>query len=277
MLDRQQVVSADYQLHFLEELKTYLSNQVIADTPAIAIYYQLLLALTEPEPTPYFHAFRQLLQTAAKVFPAEEMRLLYQFAINFRVRQIRFGAKEYIDDVLSLYREGVESEVLLDNGHITPWTFKNMVKLGLGLQQYDWVQQFVTDYISKLEADKREDAYHFNLADLYYHRKEYNQALQHFNQVAFSDIYYHLGAKVMLLKIYYETQETEALASLISTFRVFLQRNKSVPKEVKTPYLNFVNILYELFRHGKKRSKILREKIANTPMLTDQSCLLAQL
>jgi hypothetical protein len=106
--------------------------------------------------------------------------------------------------------------VLLERGQISPWTFKNMVKLGLGLQQYDWVENFVRNYSEKLEANKRTDAYHFNLADLFYHRKNYDEALIHLNQVEFSDIHYQLGAKVMLLKIYFETDATEAFLSLVS-------------------------------------------------------------
>lgn len=277
LLDRKRTISSDYQINLLEEIKMYLQKHDFNDIPVITTYYQLLLMFTETQAEQYFQAFRQLLNQHIALFPPMEARELYQFAINFCIRQLRFGARQYYQILMELYLEGIENEALLEEGKISPWRFKNMVKVGLGLGRFDWVETFVKDYSVRLDADKRADAYHFNLADLHYHRKNYTQALFHLNQIEFSDIHYHLGAKVMLLKIYFETRETEALLSLIATCRVFLQRNKQVPKEVKMPYLNFVNLLHEVFRNGSKQANLLQEKIKTTTMLTDQHWLLQQL
>lgn len=277
MLDRQKFISADYQLHLVSAIKSYLLERDFNAIPALMIYWQLLQMLTEKEAVIYFNNFRQLLKNHIQLFPPPEARELYGFAINFYIQQIRVGEKQYAQDLMTLYREGIDNQVLLENGRLSPWTFKNMVKLGLGLRQYDWVEQFVLAFSSKLDEDKRQDAYHYNLADLYYHKGNITQTLYHLNQVEFSDISYHVGAKSMLLKIYYENNETEAFLSLVSTFRVFLQRNKRVPKDVKMPYLNFVNLLYELFRHRKTHRSMLEEKIKSTPMLTERQWLLEQL
>lgn len=277
LLDRQRTIASNYQLHFLEEVKIFLQKNDYQGIPAIHIYHQLLLMLTEAEPETYFQSFRQMLYQHIHLFPPKEARELYQFAINFCIRQLRFGGLDYYEILMELYLEGIENNALLEDGKISPWTFKNMIKLGLSLGRFEWVEMFVKENSEKLEADKREDAYHFNLADLNYYQKNFTQALFYLNQVEFSDIHYHLGAKVMLLKIYFETQETEALASLLSTFRVFLQRNKQVPKEVKTPYLNFVNLLHQLSRIGTQGHANLREKINATDMLTDRNWLLQQI
>lgn len=276
MLDQQKFITADYQLNMLVELKEYLHNNNLEHIPAIHLYHLLLLTLTESEPELFFRTYRQHLREFVWQFPLDEQRALYHFAINFCIHRIRLGAKEFTQDLMNLYQEGVENQVLLEKGQISPWTYKNMVKLGLGLGQYDWVEDFVKKYSEKLEAEKRADAYHFNLADLYYHRKSYGEALEYLNQVEFSDIHYHLGAKVMLLKIYYETQEYEALLSLILAFKNFLRRNKNVPKEVKEPYLNFVNLLHELYKKPIN-IKDFKEKVNKTAMLSDRSWLLQQI
>lgn len=277
LLDRQRTITADYQFYLLEEVKNFSQQANFQAIPAIQVYYHLLLLLTEPHPENLFQPFQQLLFQHIGLFPAQEARELYQFAINFCIRQLRFGALDYYQILMELYLEGIESRALLEEGKISPWTFKNMVKLGISLKRFDWVAQFVKDFSLKLEEKNRADAYHFNLADLNYHQRKFYQALFHLNQVEFSDIHYHLGAKVMLLKIYYETQETEAFESLLSTFRVFLQRNKQVPKEVKTPYLNFINLLYQLYKAEPKLRSALREKINTTDMLVDRSWLLQKL
>lgn len=274
MLDQQKFIQSDYQLNLLSEVKTILAKHPYQNEPVIDLYYTFLLALTEPKAAPHFQTFTKKIQLYRVCFSPEEQRALYHFAINFCIHQIRLGAKAYAQELMKLYQEGVANQVLLENNQISPWTFKNMVKLGLGLQQYDWVENFVKNYSEKLEAGKRTDAYHFNLADLNYHRKNYDEALTHLNQVEFSDIHYQLGAKVMLLKIYYETDATEAFLSLISSFKIFLLRNKRVPKSVKLPYQNFVHLVQEVSKKRTEERESLEQKIQETKMLTDRSWLL---
>lgn len=277
MLDQQKFIQSDYRLNLLAEVKSILATGKFAGEPTVEVYHALLLMLSGLDSAVHFESFTALLQTHFTLFPKEEQRVLYQFAINFCIHRIRFGEKEYAKNLMQLYREGVANEVLLENGQISPWTFKNMVKLGLGLQQYDWVEDFVRNYSEKLEADKRTDAYHYNMSDLFYHRQNYDEALFHLNQVEFSDIHYQLGAKVMLLKIYYEIDATEAFLSLVSSFKIFLLRNKSVPKSVKAPYESFVNLAYELFKSDDKGREKLHTKIRETQMLNDRTWLLQQL
>ena len=69
---------------------------------------------------------------------------------------------------MDLYIEGIKNNILLENGQISPWTYKNVVKLGLGLKRFEWVESFVREYSQYLSAREREDAYHFNLADLFF-------------------------------------------------------------------------------------------------------------
>ncbi len=274
MLDQRKFIQSDYRLHLLSDIKSVLAAGDFSHQPAIEVYHALLLMLSSETAEAYFQEFTRLLRAHLSVFPREEQRGLYQFAINFCIHQIRLGEKKYAENLMQLYREGVANEVLLEGGQISPWTFKNMVKLGLGLQQYAWVEDFVRNYSEMLEADKRTDAYHFNLADLFYHKKNYDEALFHLNRVDFSDIHYQLGAKVMLLKIYYETDATEAFLSLVSSFKIFLLRNKRVPKRVKAPYENFVNLVNELFKTDEAHFDQLRAKIQTTKMLTDRTWLL---
>ena len=54
-----------------------------------------------------------------------------------------------------------------------------------------------------------------------------NSKLQQLQDVEFTDTSYHLGAKIIQLKSYFELEETEAFYSLIKAFR-----NLGKPKEL---------------------------------------------
>lgn len=148
-----------------------------------------------------------------------------------------------------------------------------MVKLSLRLQHYTWIESFIQEYAPKLPGSFRENALHYNLAELYYYTNRFDQAQEHLNQVAFSDLNYYLGARVLLAKIFYETDEEEALLSLISSFTIFLKRNKQLSNNLKHTYLNFCQILFQILRRSPAQMKKLQEKISNTSLLTDRAWL----
>jgi len=276
MLAWEKMIAVPYEKSMLSELKSYLAQHDFSAYPSIQLYHKLLLALTEPAESGHFSAFRSLLKSSAAFFSQGEMKILYYFAINYCIDKLRHGIHHYTGDLMELYESGIEGAYLLEEGIISPWTFKNMVKLSIGLKRFDWAEQFVKNYSGKLPEGSREDAFHFNMADLYYARKNYQEAQIHLNQVGFSDIHYSLGAKELLLKIFYENKDTEAFLSLVSSFKIFLKRNKLVSRQAKIPYENFVKLAYQLHRHRNKPVEGLKEKIENTPMLTARSWLVDQ-
>lgn len=277
IIAREKVVPHAYQKSMLQVVKTYLRENDYSHIPYIAVYYQLLLSLTEENADDHFQIFRNYLKKYASHFQLSERKDLYYYAINFCIQKIHHGRKAYTEELLNLYQEGIETAVLLEDGFLSPWTFKNMVKLSLGLKRFDWVEDFVVEYSAKLAISEREGALHFNLADLYYHKKEYDQALQHLNQVEFSDIHYNLGAKAMLLKIYYEKEEIEAFLSLQSAFRIFLKRNKLISRYTRECYINFIDFLYQMFKYGPDRYEELKAQISNSQALNGRNWLLRQL
>lgn len=273
MLDRQHFLSTPTRMDMLDEVLAFLAKNDCSDTPAISVYHALLLALTESENSRYFEQFKTLWTDSIDQFSMYDLKSQLGLAINFCIHRIRIGDKSYAAMLADLYREGLERKILLDEGRISPWTFKNIVKLNLGLQRYEWAESFVRAYSHTLQEDERQDALHFNLAELHYHQGHLDEARGHLVKVEFSHWRYILGAKTLLLKIYFETHETEALELLLTSFGTFLQRNQRIPKDVKKPYLQFVRLLHKLSMLPASQRPVLLAKIKSTPSLTERSWL----
>lgn len=273
MLDRHHFLGVESRLDMQAEIMQFLENHACLSEPAIAVYHALMLAQTEAEPRPHFDRFLRWWREAATKFTPYDQKTQLGLAVNFCIQQIRKGDKSYAEPLADLYREGLERQLLLEEGRISPWTFKNIVKLNLGLQRYDWVEHFVLAYSHALQEEEREDAMHFNLAELYYHQRNFEQAQFHLVRVEFAQWRYGLGAKTLLAKIYYETKEWEALETLLSSFGGYLQRNQRIPKDVKIPYLNFVRILQKICLLSVSRRGGLLDKIRVTRSLTERSWL----
>lgn len=276
MLDRQQVVTPSYAPHFIDQIQIILQHLPF-DSPAIRTLEQLLLSLRNPEAPAHFRQLRTYLREYSDHFSEAMLRDLYFSMINFCIRKIRYGEKTYATELMSIYQEGIQKGVLFEDGYLSPWTFKNLVKLGIGLKEYSWTKEFIADYAPKLPPRMQQDALHFNLADLYYALQDYPKAQIHLRQVEFSDLQYSFGAKLTLTKIYYETEQEEAFHSLLSSFKIFLQRKKRVTKAVKMPYVNFIRLVNKLYKANPHQLEALQEEMQSTEMLTARSWLLQQL
>ena len=276
MLNRQKVFSAEYDLDFTRLLYQYLEKNNIREEPLIAIYSQIFVLLTKEDATANFENLKGLIKKYSLAIPTIEKQHIYSYAINYCGRQIKFNnnAQYYVNQCLNLYLEGIQQEFLFINGYLSPWNFKNVVKLAVNLKKYDWTAQFIQDYYKKLAPEFQEDALHFNLADLAYRRQNYKDAQYHLLLVEYSDVFYTVGAKTMLLKIYYENDEQEPLFSLVASFSIYLRRNKEVSNVFRETYLNFTMLLHQIIRATKDRIPLIIEKIKQTESLTSRNWLL---
>ncbi|MEM6317653.1 MAG: hypothetical protein AAF960_08280, partial [Bacteroidota bacterium] len=101
----------------------------------------------------------------------------------------------------------------------------------------------------------RENAVTYNTATLYFYQKKYDKVIQLLNQVEYEDLAYNLNSKLMLIAVYYETDEIEPLYSLFESFRVYLNRKKEITQDHKKFYTNFIKFTKKLTKviPGDKR------------------------
>jgi hypothetical protein len=272
MLNRQAIISASYELAFVEEVSSFLARQP-ERTPLVDIYFHIYLSLAQEGDQHFSHLIERIRQHAEKIHPLER-REIYLYAINFCARKIRQGQEEYVPIVLDLYIQGISDQSLFEGSYLSHWTYTNVVKLALREKRFDWAERFIRDYGDKLPPNAREDALHFNLAELLYQRGKYGEVLSHLNQLNFSDLFYHIGSRTVLAKTYYESQEEESLLSLLASFSNFLRRNKKISPNLQKTYLNFCNLLLQLLYDKPNKREKLKQQLETTQPLAERAWLL---
>lgn len=276
ILDRQRIFPKKYQLHFKHEIRQMGESISFQENPVIAQYYQVFKMLTEPNSDNYFHELQRLLIKNDEETALVDKQKILIYAINYCARQVRHSEKRdyFMEEALTLYIYGVNKKILFSKGFLSPWHFKNMIRLGINLKKFDWVETFIRENAQFLEEQFRQNALHYNLADLYYRKKDYPNALPHLHQVEYSDISYAVGSREMLMRIYYETDEIEALYSLIASFKIWLTRNKELPTDIRKTYLNFCKIVNQIVGINSKNVEKIGTKINETQLLTSKNWLL---
>ena len=279
MLTHQAVYKTEYETGLLDTLLDYLPNSGLLEIPAIAIYYYSYLALKKPKEELYFQKLKQLIQTHAMLFPQHELKNILLLAINVCIRQINTGNSFFQSELLDLYKTGLESKAFIESGTLSRWTYKNIVEIGLGLKEYDWIETFIHQYEPFIEKAYRKDIFNYNLAKLHYHRKEYDEAMQRLLDLNEKDLLLQLDVKRLQCKIYYELEEWKALDSHAHSFELYVRRQKSIGYH-KQNYLNFTRCLKKLLKlnfYDEKEVEKLRLTIQEFKVLPEKRWLLEQL
>ncbi|MEY4902701.1 MAG: hypothetical protein RLZZ292_516 [Bacteroidota bacterium] len=264
LLSRQYVVSHEYQLLFIDEIIEHIKIYKYENVTPISIYYQIYLTQTNTTNEEYYYKLKELLNKYALTFPIDEANALYVYAINYCVRQINKGNQKYLAEYFELYKELLQKEIIFIDEKLTPLSFKNIILAALRLEKYEWAENFIEKYQSKLSEEFRENAVTYNLALVYFYQKKHDKVLALLNQVEYEDITYNLGAKNMLIATYYEIDEIEPLYSLLESFRVFLNRHKNIPEQRRNNYLNLIKYtkkLTQLIPNDKKGLHKLKEDL----------------
>lgn len=279
MLTRNTVAKASYECHFLEEILEQYDRQKEHFTriPALQVYYQVLQMLQQTDAEDYYFGLKKLLEEKLHLFPQEELRVLFTYAINYCIKQINSGKSNYYREVLELYQRTLEQEIIFKNGYLTSWTFKNIITVGIRLNEFAWVEQFIYQYQNNLLPEEKNNAVAFNLASLFYAQKNYHQALRQLHRIDFSNTSYHLGAKIIQIKSYFELEETEPLYALIEAARKYVVRSSQLSEYGKKANNNFLKLTRKLYQLKLRKSQLTRTALQKKKQLLQEQLQAAQL
>ncbi|MBC7775529.1 MAG: hypothetical protein H7246_08820 [Phycisphaerae bacterium] len=246
-LMQQAVAGQTYHMQLLDAILSVVEQGPMLEAPAVAIYYHAYRMLQSPEEDPPFERLKQLLAQHEGRFGQEEMRGLYLMAINGCIRRMNSGKRAYIREAFDVYRAALERNFLTENGFLSSFTFKNIIRIGAALGEHEWTEQFIEQYRNTLHPRERDNAYRYNRAFLYFQKADYAQAMPLLQQVELEDPLNNLHARRMLVRSYYELSEGDALESLLQSFGAYLNRQKNLGYHQEIN-LNFVRFMLRLIR-----------------------------
>lgn len=239
----------------------------------------LLLMMEDFENNHHFQKALDLLEETHETIPVKDIRLYYIALINYAIKKINSGRNEFRKELFKIYTLQIKHHVLLnEKNYLEPYAYKNITTVALQNLEFIWVKNFIEEYSNYLPKEEKENAYQYNLANYYYFTGSYKQCLRLLQTVQFSDVYYNLDARSMLLKIYFEEKEWNLLHDHCFAFKAFVLRQEGISEQHKTGYLNLIkwtNKLSNAVFDAKKRSLIVekisgQKKISELKWLTEQ-------
>ena len=260
MMSRNAVIKANYDASFLANITNHYHQNITEyqNIPTISIYYSVLQMIQNQEDSRFYNQVKSQLADNLDKFPNEELRTLYDYLRNYCIRKLNSGETNYYQEVLNLYQFLLENKIIFKNGYLSEWDYKNIITVGLRLQSYEWTENFIKKYKNSLPKSVQENAFIYNLASFYYETHEYKKSLQLLHEVKLTDTSYHLGAKIIQLKSYYELEETEPFYALIDAFQIYVKRNRQLSDYRKTAYINLVKVTKKVYKLKEQKDIIAK-------------------
>lgn len=274
---------ADYLCEFLED-----AGRVYLEEPLVAIYFQVYQTLKDSDNESNFRQLVSLLGEYSEYFPPRQAYAMYIYTLNYCVKNINQGKHTYREEMFLLFETLLAKDLLLEEGVLSHSHYKNITSVALSLKKYDWVKNFLEGYKSKLAPEFRENAYTYNLSVFYYSQGNYKEAKVLLQQIEFTNVFYHLSAKSLLMKIYFELGDDDGFKYLVYAYQAFLTRSQKIPKYQIQSHHNFIKSLKKMVslrarrRHledevFEKRWSQIKASIQETSQLIHAGWLINQL
>ena len=276
-LSHQSVYKTSYHFGMLEEILSYVESSELTKIPVVAVYYYAYQTMAEKTESTYFKSFKESITNYGEQFSSEELRDLYILAINYCIKKYNEGERKFLKDQFELYQHGLAKKLLFVNNRLSRFSFRNIATIGIVQKEFEWVDNFIVDYKSKLAKKYQESMVSFCMAQLEYSRKNYDTALQLLQKSEYKDLLLNLAAKTLQLKIFYELQAFDLLIAHLEAMTVFIRRKKVMGYH-QTNYLNLIQFtkrLIETNPYDKNALVVLRNEIAATKAVAQKDWLSA--
>jgi len=280
MLHYQEFLSLRGEVALIREILAHCADGRYDGVPLLRAYYYTVMSLIEPDREGHFAAMKGIIFSNTATFAPATLRELFSFAIVYCINKINYGHTAYQREIFELYKQALAKGIILRDGGLSPWDYKNIVTVGLRNKEYKWTDSFIESYVKKLPGPEQQNAYTFNRARYYFATQKYDKVLDLLQDVEYSDIFYLLDSKTTLMKTYYELGEYQPLQSLKESFRILLRRKKLISEQNSTNYGNFARFAMKLYRvdtKNKKQVAALRKEIEATGNVADRGWIIEKL
>ncbi len=278
-LSHQAVYKHDYSLNNVAWVIERVHLEGLEEVALIGSYYWAYQTISNPDSDQFFQGFIDYIKLKEEELERDDLQTLYFFAINHCIRKLNTGEKDYGLLGLDIYERTLENNILLIDGFLSRFSYRNIAMMAIRAEQYEWAEKFSHDYVDRLRKDDKQSAYRFNLALVHYYKEDFSTALSHIQEADFKDQLIHLAAKTLQAKIYYELEAEKALNSLLDSLDIYLIRNKIIGYH-KQNYKNIIKYFKRLSRlnpYDKDAKSKLLKKVNNEEVFTEKKWIIEKL
>lgn len=276
VLSYKNIFKTQHQPDLLEEVLALIERKKMLANPLVNILYVNYICLNEPDNESNFEQLKKILLTQSEGIDTKELRDIFMLAINYYIKRINTGRQQYMRQVFEIYGAGLKQGIFEERGRLSPFTYKNVSAIAIGLKEYDWVAAFLEDYKSKLSEEVRDGFYAYCVARYRFAIADYEGASNLLREVEIKEQFTDLDARVLLIKTYFEMAEDNLLDYAIDNLKQQLKRKKlqTYHEEVYKNFAKMASKLLHLRPYDKQARENFVKQLGSMKTIAERDWLL---
>ena len=224
------------------------------------IYFNMFKAYSEKNGIEYYKNCKKLLYDFGKYFKTDEKQLLFGKLIDYNEMNLRnksrsdkFTERELVKLYeLVLAKKYYETEAIK---YIPVTLFRNLISFAVRIRKFKWAEKFIKIYSNRLYPDFRNDLKNIGFARLNNARRNFSESLKYLNKVNPESAGVKFDYKSLMIMVHYELGNYEYVISQLDSFRHFITRTRTISKERKTNFRNFIYFVERFVKFMNNRNK----------------------
>lgn len=281
---QQKVAQIDFPPYIVETLREDLMpNRYMEVSAELVVNHKIFQLLTATEHSAVqFEQLSALIRENEHQLDFETRRFFHIYLRNICVLAINRGHHDLLPVLHELQQESLEKGFLYyNNGEgLSSSGFISLTATALRIGRVDWAEQFIESHKNRIIGDNEtQDCYRLGKACLLFEKGQLDDALDCVPAASpFLD--YHLIARRLELKIYYE-QQSDLLSYKLNSFKMFISRSsqKFLPDGLRIANGDFANLLLQIIQcppGDKDRAQKVTRRILEKPEIAEREWLLAK-
>jgi hypothetical protein len=266
----------------LDSVLASVAQGGLVGTPLLDIHARVFHLLKHPDDDAEFAVFEQLLENEKAQIPPDIYSNFQAYHRFFwGIRYAKSGNATFRQKLFDIYRAHFEQGYFYIDDAISVNSLQMLTKFALLLGESEWIKKVLDEHPPARICGTRypSEAHNFCLAEYYFYRKEYAQALERLTYRMFENPARSILTDVLLIKIYFETND-DLLDSRMKALEQKVRRSR-ISANPKARCLNFLKKLDKVVRYGwekkhSRRAKLIAE-IESTPQIIEREWLLEKM
>ena len=242
----------DYKFDFslFEVIRDYLEKNFSAydKIPYIKIFYNCVMLYKTGE-VKFYKELNILLKKDYKLLTLTDRKNIFIVLTKFCDEQILKGNFHFYNEKFTIFENFLKTRAFYEgNDFMAHYIYEAIALNAIDCGKTDWALKFLKKYKNIVHSDFRESSYNISMAELLFNMGKNREALEILSLVIPINVKVRTSINILLLKIFFCTNETSSFNSLLESSRKFIIRNKTVQEINKAQFANFLKFINKLYK-----------------------------
>lgn len=251
----------------IDELLEFIISET--DEDSCSVIFELRLAyykaITDFENEELYHKFKKLFIKNIHALNKEEIYTNFIMLLKYCFRKPVDNNSEYDfrKELFSIYKYILVKKYYVIRVHdfIPIELYRQILKLSLDMKKFKWCLEFIKKYNPYLNSEVRVNMYNYSLAEYYFHKKRFDQAMRYFHRIELSHFLLRVDIRNLMLMTYYELDLFENAISLIDSYKHFLSNTEVLSDTEKGKCRCFIIAVHNMIKYKTSVKQVNKNQI----------------